>query len=83
MNAKKIATSLPGPQYQALERMRKRLRLGRSEVVQQAIAMWLTARQGDTRVVQYVQGYAAHPDDAAEADALVAAWAQGVEAEDW
>jgi len=83
MNAKKIATSLPGPQYQALERMRKQLSLGRSEAVQQAITMWLTARQSDSRIVQYVQGYAAHPDDAAEANSLVAAWAQGVEAEDW
>jgi metal-responsive CopG/Arc/MetJ family transcriptional regulator len=83
MNAKKIATSLPGPQYEALERMRKRLRLGRSEVVQQAIAMWLTARQGDARIVQYVQGYASQPDDPAEAAAFVATWAQGLEAEDW
>ena len=83
MNAKKIATSLPGPQYETLERMRKQLRLGRSEAVQQAIAMWLTARQGDARIVQYVRGYAAQPDDAGEANALVGAWAQGVEAEDW
>lgn len=49
----------------------------------EAIAMWLTARQGDARIVQYVRGYADQPDDAAEAEALVAAWAQDVEAENW
>ena len=37
MNAKKIATSVPGRQYEALERLRKRLRLGRSEAVQEAL----------------------------------------------
>jgi metal-responsive CopG/Arc/MetJ family transcriptional regulator len=83
MNAKKIATSVPGEQYAALERLRKRLKLGRSEAVQEALALWLAARERDARVEQYVRGYAAKPDDAAEARALVAAWASGQKAEDW
>ncbi|HET7500397.1 MAG TPA: hypothetical protein VFK02_05315 [Kofleriaceae bacterium] len=83
MNARKIATSLPGSQYAALERVRKRLRLNRSEAVQQALAMWLAARDGDDRVVQYVRGYADQPDDAREARAMVDAWAEGLTAEDW
>jgi hypothetical protein len=83
MNAKKIATSVPGSQYEALERLRKRLRLGRSEAIQEALAMWLAAREGDARVVQYVRGYADHPDDAREARALAEAWTEGLEAEEW
>ena len=83
MNARKIATSVPGAQYQALERLRKKLRLGRSQAVQEALAMWLAAREGDERVLQYVRGYANHPDDAREARALARAWAAGLEAEDW
>jgi hypothetical protein len=83
MNARKIATSLPGSQYAALERVRKRLRLNRSEAVQQALGMWLAARDGDDRVVQYVRGYADHPDDDREARAMVDAWAEGLTAEDW
>lgn len=83
MNAKKIATSLPGSQYAALERVRKRLRLNRSEAVQEAIAIWLAARQGDDRVAQYIRGYADHPDDIREARAMVDAWAEGLTAEDW
>jgi metal-responsive CopG/Arc/MetJ family transcriptional regulator len=83
MNARKIATSLPGGQYAALERVRKRLRLKRSEAVQQALALWLAARDGDDRVAQYIRGYAEHPDDVREAGAMVAAWAEGLAAEDW
>jgi hypothetical protein len=83
MNAKKIATSLPGSQYAALERVRKRLRLKRSEAVQQALALWLAARDGDDRVAQYIRGYVDHPEDAREARAMTDAWAEGLAAEDW
>lgn len=83
MNAKKIATSVPGSQYEALERLRKRLRLGRSAAVQEALAMWLAAREGDTRIAQYVRGYAERPDDAGEAKALAQAWSAGLESEEW
>jgi metal-responsive CopG/Arc/MetJ family transcriptional regulator len=83
MNAKKIATSLPGSQYAALERVRKRLRLKRSEAVQQALALWLAAREGDDRAAQYVRGYADHPDNDREARAMVDAWTEGLTAEDW
>jgi metal-responsive CopG/Arc/MetJ family transcriptional regulator len=83
MNAKKIATSLPASQYAALERVRKQLRLNRSEAVQEALAMWLAAREGDDRVAQYVRGYADQPDNAREARAMVDAWAEGLAAEDW
>lgn len=83
MNARKIATSLPGSQYAALERVRKRLRLKRSEAVQQALALWLAAREGDDRAAQYVRGYVDHPDDVRETRAMVDAWAEGLTAEDW
>ena len=83
MNAKKIATSLPGEQYDALEQLRKRLKLGRSEAVQEALAMWLAARTGDERIAQYVRGYAEKPDDAREAAALARAWTTGLPHEEW
>lgn len=83
MTARKIATSLPGEQYAALERVRKRLRLNRSEAVQEALALWLAAREGDDRVAQYIRDYAEHPDDAREAQAMADAWAEGLAAEDW
>ena len=83
MTARKIATSLPSAQYVALERVRKQLRLNRSEAVQEALALWLAAREGDGRVAQYVRGYADQPDDPREARAMVDAWSEGLAAEDW
>jgi metal-responsive CopG/Arc/MetJ family transcriptional regulator len=83
MIAKKIAISVPAKQHAALERVCKRLRLNRSEAVQEALAIWLAAREGDDRVAPYVRGYADQPDDAREPRAMVDAWAAGLAAEDW
>jgi metal-responsive CopG/Arc/MetJ family transcriptional regulator len=83
MNAKKIATSVPAAQYEALERTRRRLHLRRSEAVQEALAQWLSTREHDARVDQYIRGYLNHPEDAREARAFAKAWADGLEHEDW
>ncbi len=83
MNARKIATSIPPEQYRALERERRRLKLKRSEVVQRALAMWLSAHQKEARVRQYLHAYMAHPEDEREGRALASAWAAGQAAEDW
>ncbi len=83
MNARKIATSIPSEQYRALERERRRLKLKRSEVVQRALAMWLSALQEEARVQQYIQAYMAHPEDEKEGRALASAWTTGQAAEDW
>ncbi len=82
MNARKIATSLPAPQYLALERTRKRLHLRRSEAVQQALTLWLAARERGEKVAAYVAGHKANPEDGLS-DSLAAAWAAGQKKEDW
>lgn len=83
MTAHKIAMSIPAEQYKALEKVRRKLKLNRSEAVQQALAAWLDAQQPDPRIEQYVRGYLAQPEDAAEGAALTAAWARGQQPEDW
>jgi metal-responsive CopG/Arc/MetJ family transcriptional regulator len=83
MNARKIATSLPAEQFDALERMRKRLNLRRSEAVQEALALWLSSHEQDARIEQYIRGYLSQPDDAREGDAYTEAWADGLEPEKW
>jgi hypothetical protein len=83
MHAKKLATSLPAEQFAALERTRKRLRLRRSEAFQQALSLWLSSKEQDLALASYVRGYLEHPDDPGEARALVAAWARGLQKEDW
>jgi hypothetical protein len=83
MNARKIATSVRGDQYQALERERRRLKLKRSQAVQQALDLWLAARVLDDRVERYLRGYARQPDDPRHGLAYAEAFALGHEAEDW
>ena len=82
MNARKIATSIPAEQYQALERARRRLKLKRSEAVQRALDLWLAAHERDARVEQYIRAYLRHPEDA-EQGAYARAWAKGLPREDW
>lgn len=83
MNARKIATSLPSAQFDALERVRRRRHLRRSEAVQEALALWLSSQERDERVEQYLRGYLRRPEDAGESGAFVAGWATGLEGEDW
>jgi hypothetical protein len=83
MTVRKIATSIPAEQFEVLERTRRRLRLGRSQAVHEALALWLSARELDARVAQYIRGYLNHPEDAREARALARVWAKGLEREDW
>lgn len=83
MSSVKIATSVPSEQYKALEEARRRLGLKRSAVVQEALALWLAQRQSRDDVAQYLRGYMAQPEDADEGGAYVAAWADGMAAEDW
>lgn len=83
MNARKIATSLPGLQFQEVERVRRQLRLKRSQVVQEALALWLSARSSGERVERYLEGYLRRPEDAGAGSAHVRAWAKGLEAGDW
>ncbi|MBI2899671.1 MAG: hypothetical protein HYY17_05770 [Planctomycetes bacterium] len=83
MNARKIATSLPAAQFTEVERARRRLRLKRSQVVQEALDLWLSTLATAERCEQYLRGYLRHPEDAAEGRAFVRAWAKGLAPEDW
>ena len=83
MTSVKIAASLPADQFAALEKARRQLGLKRSAVVQEALALWLAARQEGEAAARYVEGYLSVAEDAAVGDALVTAWADGVTAEDW
>ena len=83
MNARKLATSLPKTQFEALERTRKKLKLRRSQAIQEALDLWLSARTEDGKVEAYIRGYLEKPDDPKESRAFVAAWARGLESEDW
>jgi len=79
----KITVSVPAKTLRSLENVRKRLRLNRSEAIQEAVAVWLATKEVDPRIAEYIRGYQTFPDDPAEAMAMVKAWATGVEPKDW
>lgn len=79
---KKIAISLPDAQAGAIERIRRRLRIPRSQVIQRAIAVYLTAEGYHRAVRAYEEGYRRRPEGA-EAEALVQATAATLEQEEW
>ena len=83
MSSVKIATSVPAEQFRALEEVRQRLGLKRSAAVQEALALWLATKASGENVASYLRGYLDHPEDANEADGFVAAWADGLDAEEW
>ncbi|MGQ0508809.1 MAG: hypothetical protein ACT4TC_26205 [Myxococcaceae bacterium] len=83
MTARKIATSIPATQYDALEKTRRKLKLNRSEAVQRAVDLWLASQRVDVRVAQYIRAYLAKPEDAAEGKAYLKTWAAGQAREDW
>ena len=83
MPAVKIATSVPAEQFRNLEAVRKRLGLKRSAAVQEALALWLAAKESGEGIQAYLRGYMNLPEDAGEATGFVEAWATGMEAEDW
>ena len=82
-SAAKIAVSLPEKTLRSLERTRKKLKLNRSQAIQQAVTVWLATKESDPRVAEYIRGYQMAPDDPRETKGLVEAWAEGMEPEDW
>ncbi len=83
MTAVKVATSIPSNQFSTLEKVRGHPGLTRSAAVQEALCLWLAAQETCKAAAQYVKGYMTIPEDTAEGDAYVEAWADGMEAEDW
>ncbi|MCD4748407.1 MAG: hypothetical protein K8R59_03445 [Thermoanaerobaculales bacterium] len=83
MSAVKIATSVPAEQFQALEETRKRLGLKRSTAVQDALALWLVAKESGESIATYLRGYLDQPEDAGEAAGFVATWVDGLDGEEW
>ncbi len=68
----KVAVSLPGALYQAVEKARRRTGKARSTVVQEALRDWLRREAQAELVREYQAGYRARPEDASEIDAALA-----------
>jgi metal-responsive CopG/Arc/MetJ family transcriptional regulator len=80
---RKIAISLPEDQARAIERIRKKRKIPRSRVIQQAIAHYLSEETEHAAVRQYEEGYRRMPEDPAEAEAYARLAAEVLELESW
>jgi metal-responsive CopG/Arc/MetJ family transcriptional regulator len=78
-----MAVSLPADLYRALEKIRKQRRAGRSEVVQEAVQLWIDRQRELGLIGQYEAGYRRRPESAAEIRAAETAAVRLLAAEEW
>lgn len=79
---RKIAISLPDAQADAVERIRRRKRIPRSRVIQQALDLYLREVAKQPAIRAYVEGYQRHPEGR-EAGAFARAAARALSREGW
>lgn len=80
---RKLAITLPEDQARAIEKIRKKRRIPRSRVIQQAVAYYLSEQGLLSAVREYEEGYRRKPEDAAEVEAFGKAAAEVLVPEDW
>jgi len=80
---KRFAISLPDAQADAVEQIRRKERIPRSQVIQRALAAYLAEREHYRAVRAYEEGYRRHPEDPAEAEAMMQLMAGVLTPENW
>ena len=79
----RITITLPGDHARAIDLIRRRRRLPRSRVIQEAVAHYLGTHAEQKAVRAYEQGYLRKPERAADAEAAALAAAEVLGPEDW
>ena len=79
----KVAISMPKDLFQAMERIRRELRIPRSAAVVEALRAWLKSRQEKEQIRQYVEGYRRHPESKAEVKAWTRLAAESFHKDPW
>lgn len=80
---KKYAISLPDPQAEAIERIRRVRGIPRSRVIQEAVDRYLAEEAERDAVRRYVEGYRRIPEREDEGEAYLALASEVLEPEDW
>lgn len=80
---KKLAITLSAEQAEAIEKIRRRRRVPRSRVIQEAVARFLELEGVSSLAQSYEAGYRRVPEDVKEAQALATAGAAVLPIEDW
>ena len=81
--ATKVAVSIPGSLYQAVERVRKASGKSRSAVIQDALRHWLDSQAQAALIREYEAGYRRKPEGRREIKAAEAAVVRLLATEDW
>lgn len=58
----KVAVSLPKEVFRSVEQERRKLKMGRSEAVVEALRAWLKQHEEQELVRQYIEGYRKYPE---------------------
>lgn len=78
----KIAISLPKEDLEKIEKVRKKLGLERSAVIDKAIRFWLESAETEEKAKRYETGYKNKPEDINEIEAMEIESAHAFEEED-
>jgi hypothetical protein len=79
----KIAITIPEEQMRTLERIRRRKRVPRSRLVQQALSFYFSHAGLSEEAAAYEEGYRRKPERSAEAKSYARAAADVLGIEDW
>ncbi|MGH9257899.1 MAG: hypothetical protein ACRD3C_25345 [Vicinamibacterales bacterium] len=79
----KIAITIPDAQMRVLERVRRKHRLPRSRVVQQALSFYFAQAGLSEEVSAYEEGYRRKPERTADVEGYARAAADVLGREDW
>jgi len=79
----KVAISLPKEKYQAVEKMRKKVRKTRSALVSEALSLWLEEARKKELIKRYIAGYKQHPESTEDAKLATATSVKTLAAQEW
>ncbi len=79
----KIAISLPKEDFDRIEKIRKKMKLNRSAVIDMAIRFWLAHLEKERMIRQYEEGYKKKPESVEEVKAMEQASAEAFKEEGW
>lgn len=80
----KMAISLPKEEFLMIEKLRRKLDLSRSALIDEAIRFWLAKRSEREQILQYEQGYRKRPEKVQDLRALEKAQLEAIaHEEEW
>jgi len=80
-NSLKIAISIPKEDFEKIEALRHKMKIGRSALVDKAIRFWLDSIEREKLIREYEEGYRNRPESIGEVKAMEKAAAEAFQEE--